>query len=85
MKKYRKPMMLIEEYRPSCNVAACGWDMNQQDKNTCVAYKDWDLQNIPDYTTIMFNDYQACTVTPEREEGFCYFTGADEHARIFTS
>ena len=85
MKKYTKPLMLIEHYRPSTNMAACGWDMNSQDPTSCTAYNDPNLENEPDESFTLFTDRPRCLVLADVDFAVCYFTGSDDHARIFTS
>ena len=77
--------MLIEHYRPSTNMAACGWDMNNADKNSCTAGYDQYLDNgSEDSFFQLFTDLPNCTVKEKEVVDLCYFTGA-ESSRVFTS
>ena len=85
MKKYQKPMLLLENYSPGCNVAACGWDMNSQDPADCTAYNDPNLDNQRDESFTLFTEQPRCLVLADVDFAVCYFTGSGDHARIFTS
>lgn len=85
MKKYQKPMLLVEKYSLGSCVAACGWDMNNQDPLSCEGVLDPDLENNPDDMFVLFTDPDRCSVITDNMHGYCYFTGSGDHARIFTS
>ncbi|MGM9586580.1 MAG: hypothetical protein ACI3VA_03730 [Candidatus Limivicinus sp.] len=70
-KPYVKPQLYYENFELSQHVAACGWDMNQTDKDTCTALGDQDDFNNPAVT--LFTDTPRCEVVPGNVgESYCY-------------
>lgn len=79
MKKYEKPMIIIEEFNLSQHVADCALDFADasgektlSDANSCVAYTDADFWGsvFPVFTDANVN----CT---DKYEEYCYTTGSD--------
>lgn len=83
MKKYTKPMIYFEEFELSQNIAACGWDMLQADKDSCAAQGDEALGNPG--ITIFTVAVETCEV--KDYEQYCYETGlnSNESWRVFNS
>ena len=80
MKKYIKPELYYEEFQMSQSVAACGWNLEFQDVNSCAAVGDMDFGNLP---ITLFQGH--CDVSPEilavtdkdyQSYFYCYMTGA---------
>lgn len=85
MKKvYKKPMVYIEKFELSQNIAACGWDMNQETKETCEAWGDTS-EDFFNPSISLFIDYPRCDMDGKDYEGFCYENGADDVMRMFNS
>lgn len=78
MKKYEKPVILIEEFSLSQHVANCALDfvdMNGEttltDANTCIAYTDGNLMGYVE--TVFTEANQSCS---NKFEQYCYTGGA---------
>ena len=90
MKTYVKPMLCFESFQLNQTIAACAWDMQQADKNSCVAHQDYypgqDPNTSGHHSTdiTLFTDSTRCTVTEEQKEQYCYTNGA-EGMRVFQS
>ena len=83
MKKYVKPELFFESYELSQNIAACGWDMkNQNQPGDCKAEGDPSWGNPSDI--VVFADANKdCKVNLE---GYCYENRADNITmKIFQS
>lgn len=83
MKNYVKPELFFESYELSQNIAACGWDMqNQGDPANCAAKGDpaWGNPGV----TVFVEQNAACGgITLE---GYCYENSADNIGmKIFRS
>ena len=77
MKTYVKPQLFLESYEVSQTIAACRWDLNHADKNTCQAEYDLTLDNkMHDPGLQLFTDLGRCTMLEEDVEGYCYTNGA---------
>lgn len=85
MKKYQKPLIFLEDYSPSNQIAACGWDMQQGDIANCVAAQDPDLENNPNINITLFTETPRCSIPADISHGHCYITGSDDYEKIFTS
>lgn len=86
MKSYKKPVIYIERFELSQSVAACGWDMNSIDKNSCEAYSDPTIVGGVDAGDmgILFTSSDRCTITDY--EQYCYEVGTgSESMKVFTS
>ncbi|MDD6262311.1 MAG: hypothetical protein PUA83_04365 [Clostridiales bacterium] len=68
MKAYVKPDLVYENFELSENIAACGWDLNQNSKDVCVAAGDPNFGNSGN----LFIANIACTITPDMLETYCY-------------
>lgn len=70
-KPYVKPQLYYENFELSQHIAACGWDMDNQDKNNCRALGDApNFNNPPVY---LFTDTSRCDVVPgDTGESYCY-------------
>ena len=81
MKKYVKPELFFESYELSQNIAACGWDMkNQNQPGDCKALGDAEYGN-PDI--LVFTEAAKCDNILER---YCYEnSAANETIKIFMS
>lgn len=81
MKNYVKPELFFESYELSQNIAACGWDMNQDLPGVCTAKGDPSYGNPSDVE--VFTENSACKVVLE---SYCYENSADNIAmKIFQS
>lgn len=80
MKKYVKPELCFESYELSQNIAACGWDMqNQSQPGDCKAVGDpsWGNPEI-----VVFTEEKCENVW----EGYCYENSTDNVTiKIFQS
>lgn len=86
MKPYIKPDLFYENFELNQNIAACGWDLQSNDKNTCTALKDPALNNnhpVPGMK--LFTSKNECTLDEKDAPGYCYTTGASEFARLYQS
>lgn len=81
MKPYVKPELFYESFELSQSVAACGWDMNQLDKNNCTALGDESWGRFP---VNLFTDTPRCDVTEETVEAYCYEVSSDAY-KLFNS
>ncbi len=81
MKKYVKPELFFESYELSQNIAACGWDMkNQNQPGDCKAEGDpaWGNPSI-----LVFTENSKCENVLE---SYCYENSADNITiKIFQS
>ena len=71
MKKYVKPELFFESYELSQSIAACGWDLNYADPNSCTATGDSN-HGIPGI--LIFTELAKCDNVPE---GYCYENSSD--------
>lgn len=80
MKNYVKPELFFESYELSQSIAACGWDMkNQNQPGDCKAQGDPSFGN-PDI--LVFTEGKCDNVW----EGYCYENSADNVTiKIFQS
>ena len=87
MKKYVKPDLYYESFQLDRNIAACGWDMNQNDIYTCVTYGDNQRGNggyENNYSSVpLFADSNDQCISPL--EVYCYTNGTDDEIRLFMS
>ena len=82
MKNYVKPELFFESYELSQNIAACGWDMNNNDPATCEAKGDTAWGN-PSEIVVFANANKECMTNLE---GYCYENSTDNVTmRIFQS
>ena len=85
MKAYVKPQLFFESYELNQNIAACGWDLQHDKKETCVAWYDPKRDNLhPDLDLYMFTDSPRCSIL---ESSYCYMnnTGKDDAFKVFQS
>jgi len=88
MKKYVKPMITLERFELSQNIAACAWDLtNSTDINNCSAAPDQDFffgsvtKNLFTQTT-----QAGCDIIAGVEyEDYCYQNGANSPFKVFQS
>lgn len=81
MKKYVKPELFFESYELSQNIAACGWDMkNQNQPGDCQAEGDPSWGNPGGI--LVFTENKCDNVL----ESYCYENSADNITmKIFQS
>lgn len=74
MKTYVKPDLYYESFELSQNIAVCGWDMNNMDKNNCTALGDTSLGNFEVFLFTSTN--KSCEATEsDVAESYCYEPG----------
>ena len=74
MKAYVKPELFYERYELSKHIAACAWDLNQADKETCSALSDTEWGG--DGVTTLFTATATCNLDENNYESFCYTNGS---------
>lgn len=84
MKPYVKPELFFESYELSQRVAACGWDLQHDSKETCEAAWDMDLQNNHIPGVSVFTETPRCALVPGNNS-MCYQNGAGDFGRVFQS
>ena len=85
MKAYVKPQLFFESYELNQNIAACGWDLQQNSKETCKAWYDPNLDNSYPYPGVsLFTSSPRCSIL---ESSYCYMnnTGKDDAFKVFQS
>lgn len=81
MKKYEKPEIYIEKFELSQHIAACAWDMsNQNSVESCSATSDAELSGLVGINA--FYDENVCSDGPI--DVYCY-TNDSEGFNIFNS
>lgn len=83
MKKYVKPMITLERFELSQNIAACAWDMNQQ-VGSCTAEADKSIFG-DSMSGFLFSTAQSCTYKADNQESYCYQNGSGSLYGIFMS
>lgn len=90
MRPYVKPQLFFESYELSQHIAACRWDLQYTDENTCYAVFDetlsWNKNEdapVSDPGNQLFNN-NSCDFGPEVLEDYCYHNGA-QTSRVFQS
>lgn len=75
MKAYVKPELFYERYELSQQIAACAWDLDYADKESCKAWFDPELggTGMPS----LFTTGTSCDIDESIYENYCYFAGAD--------
>lgn len=82
LKKYVKPDLFYENFELSHSVANCSPALNHTE-NECTL-DSWEAPDL--YLDAGENVFHSqCTITSERLEGYCYWSGSDETRNIFTS
>lgn len=85
MKSYVKPELFMEHFELSQQVAACRWDLNQADKNSCTASFDSNMNNRDDGSMYLFTDRPRCSVMEGDAPSYCYFLGSQDTEKLFQS
>lgn len=75
MRAYVKPELFYERYELSQHIADCQWEINNLDKNSCVATGDVD-DGMSGMGTL-FTSTAGCTLPDTDYQDYCYTTGAD--------
>ena len=71
MKKYVKPELFYERFELTEHIAACAWDMNNLNKESCTASADEDY--IPDLVgQTLFMESTGCSLNPSNYADYCY-------------
>ena len=87
MKKCVKPEAYYENFQLNQSIAACGWDMNSQTKETCQALSDPEIvggSTAGDMGILFVSENQGCVVTDW--EAYCYQPGSgSESMKVFMS
>lgn len=75
MKKYEKPMIILEHYELSQNIADCAWEMNNNADGTCTGTPDQGFF-FGTMNGTLFNTEKACTYkVDDGYEEYCYQAG----------
>ena len=85
MKAYVKPQLFFESYELNQNIAACGWDLKHDKKETCKAWYDPNLDNSYPYPDVsLFTSSSLCSILGS---SYCYTnsTGKDDIDKVFQS
>ena len=84
MKKYVKPELFYESYELSQHIANCQWEIQQADKESCIAKGEagTGYENNTLFVTTL-----ACEFTTNDGvwEDYCYHAGQDGHMNVFAS
>ena len=90
--KYTKPRLIVETYHLAQHIAACGWDMTSENKETCSAGFDPGIEgNHPGFPTLFTNGRSDCMFQADKNKGiiggmeYCYSNGTMESIRVFQS
>lgn len=84
MKKYVKPMLTLERFELSQNIANCAWELNLASQDDCVAYADKAI--FGDMNGFLFTKARACTYkTDDGYEDYCYQNGGSSPFNVFMS
>lgn len=83
MKAYVKPELYFESYELSQHIAACGWDLQQNDINNCAAKGDEENFNNPADVWIFHDPQYNCNCT--EPDQYCYTNGTDEFKKVYQS
>ncbi len=83
MKKYEKPIVLIEKFELSQHIADCAWELTNSNKDNCVAQPD--QEKLPGFPNLFMASGNGCELIPgENYNDYCYHDGA-QGANVFAS
>lgn len=86
MKKYVKPMITLERFELSQNIAACAWDLNYADQNSCTASPDNDFFFGSVTSNLFTQSNNDCKlIAGVNYEDYCYQNGANSPFKVFQS
>lgn len=86
MKKYVKPMIVLERYELNQNIAACAWDLNHADTNSCYADPDQDFFYGAVNRKLFLQSSSGCEMIAGVEyEDYCYQNGSNSPFNVFRS
>ena len=84
MKKYVKPELFFESFELSQSIAACGIDVNHENKEKCTPTLDGDSWPGEGGMTL-FGQGKECINDISIIEVYCYTVGTNEAGRLFNS
>ena len=86
MKTYVKPMIVLERYELSQNIADCAWELNSANKESCHAIPDNDFFFGSMHGNLFTSSTGSCTVIDGVDyEDYCYQTGTGSPFNVFKS
>ena len=86
MKKYVKPMIVLERYELNQNIADCAWELNNADKETCNATPDQDFFFGALSGNLFLESTGGCVNIPGvNYEDYCYQAGNGSAFNVFKS
>ena len=84
MKPYVKPELYFECFELAQHIAACAWDMtNDNDGRSCTA--KWDTSFGESFTGESIFNYDACTIQESVNEGIICYTSCADIQKVFAS
>ena len=86
MKKYEKPMITLERFELSQNIADCAWKLTSSSKDSCSAKPD-DNFFFGSMNGNLFNDssYGCTIIAGVQYEDYCYQNGSGSPFNVFKS
>lgn len=86
MKKYVKPMITLERFELSQNIAACAWDLNYANTSDCYADPDQDFFYGSVNRTLFLQADKGCEmIAGVNYEDYCYQNGSGSPFNVFRS
>lgn len=86
MKKYVKPMITLERFELTQNIAACAWDLNYDNQNNCAASPDDDFFFGSVNGNLFTQSNNDCKlIAGVNYEDYCYQNGSGSPFNVFRS
>lgn len=86
MKKYEKPMITLERFELSHNIANCAWELTSANKESCSATPDQDFFSGSVNQNLFMEGTEGCKIIAGvNYEDYCYQNGANSPFKVFQS